>query len=76
MACGKRRFHPHKRSQSTPAIFVQHSPVKHRKQWSNIQTEKAMEVMKSGTDMKVNYFNIIFVMLKICHYLNFLIGMV
>ena len=44
----RRRLHPRRRSQSAPAVFIRHSPVKRRKQWTNIQMEKAMEAVKSG----------------------------
>ena len=48
MACrGKRRLYLSRRSKSALAVFIQHSPVKHRKQWTNIQMEKAMEAVKS-----------------------------
>ena len=50
MACSgkRRRLHPCRRSKSAPAVFIRHSPVKHRKQWTNIQMEKVMEAVKSG----------------------------
>ena len=44
----RRRLHPRRRSKSAPAVFIRHSPVKRRKQWTNIQMEKAMEAVKSG----------------------------
>ena len=47
---GKRRkLHLLQRSRSAPAVFFRHSPVKRRKQWTNIQMEKAMEAVKTGT---------------------------
>ena len=44
----KKEIYLRKRSQSTSVVFVRHSPVKRRKQWTNIQMEKAMEAVKSG----------------------------
>ena len=47
----RRRLHPRRRSQSAPAVFIRHSPVKRRKQWTNIQMEKAMKAVKSGVSI-------------------------
>ena len=44
----RRRLHSRILLQSAPAVFIWHSPVKRRKQWTNIQMEKAMEAVKSG----------------------------
>ena len=44
----RRRLHPRRRSKSAPAVFIRHSPVKHRKQWTSIPMEKAMEAVNSG----------------------------
>ena len=43
-----RRLHSRRRSKSAPPVFIRHSPVKRRKQWTNVQMEKAMEAVMSG----------------------------
>ena len=45
---GKRKRIGRKRSESAPAVLIRRSPVKRRKQWTNIQMEKAMEAVMSG----------------------------
>ena len=45
---GKRKKIGRKRSKSAPPVLIRHSPVKQRKQWTNIQMEKAMEAIMSG----------------------------
>ena len=45
---GKRKRIGGKRSKSAPAVLIRRSPVKRRKQWTNIQMEKAMEAVMSG----------------------------
>ena len=45
---GKRKKIGRKRSKSAPPVLIRHSPVKRRKQWTNIQMEKAMEAVMSG----------------------------
>ena len=45
---GKRKKIGRKRSKSAPPVLIRHSPVKRRKQWTNIQMEKATEAIMSG----------------------------
>ena len=45
---GKRKKIGRKRSKSAPPVLIRRSPVERRKQWTNIQMEKAMEAVMSG----------------------------